>query len=194
MKTDRQLDRELFVAIKKHIELAGLTQKTLKLLYEYDEDTGVFTNKLTRDGVKQGTQAGSISDKGYWRINILGKLYRSNRLACLYITGEFPPDGYIADHDNQVKTDNRWSNLNIIPASENRRNLKLDKRNKTGFSGIKKKGAKWEASITVKREFIYLGVYDFLADAVVARKAAEVEHGFNPNHGKMDHPLQLYLM
>jgi len=44
---------------------------------------------------------------------------------------------------------------------------------------------RWRASISVANRQRYLGTFDYLAEAVEARKAAEVKYGFHPNHGRV---------
>ena len=43
---------------------------------------------------------------------------------------------------------------------------------------------KWRAQIRVDGKRKHLGYFDTFDDAVAARKAAEIEHNYHPNHGR----------
>lgn len=75
----------------------------------YDPATGIF---LWRDGRLAGQCAGGITEKGYRRIKLLGKKYRSGRLAYFYMTGAWPPA--LVDHCNRARDDDRWGNLRPV--------------------------------------------------------------------------------
>ena len=50
---------------------------------------------------------------------------------------------------------------------------KISKNNTSGVKGVFRKRGKWAASIQYKKKNYYLGSFDYLQDAVVARKQAE---------------------
>jgi hypothetical protein len=82
------------------------------------------------------------------------------------------------DHINHDKSDNRKCNLRIVTRSQNNMNHKLRKNSKSGKTGVNwyERGKKWEAGITVNKKHIYLGRYNNLADAIKARKDAEIKY------------------
>lgn len=88
-----------------------LTQTELKELLKYDPATGQFTwlNPKSRR-LKKGDVAGNDS-AGAIQITINSKPYRANRLAWLYMTGEWP--AYDVKYINGMVNDNRWSNLTM---------------------------------------------------------------------------------
>jgi hypothetical protein len=43
---------------------------------------------------------------------------------------------------------------------------------------------KWRAHIVVAQRHIHLGMFADMADAIAARKGAEITYGFHPNHGR----------
>lgn len=74
-----------------------------------------------------------------------------------------PDIDQIVDHRNHNTLDNRRSNLRIGSNSENMQNRKgLQSNNKSGYRGVTwhKRDKKWEASLTVNRKRIHLGLYD----------------------------------
>jgi hypothetical protein len=89
-----------------------LTREQLKEALDYNPDTGLFTWKKLPKAAhrkKVGEIAGSHDEKGYIRIGINGTVYKSHRLAWLYVYGQWPSK--IIDHVNGVNDDNRISNL-----------------------------------------------------------------------------------
>jgi len=176
----------------------SLTQEYIKELLDYNPDTGVFTWKArpremfntTRgwnifNAIYPGTITGSLNKiSGYLIIGIDAKLYRAHRLAFLYMTGEWPKDQ--VDHINHDRANNRWLNLREATHQENGMNRSLSKANTSGFTGVcwREDRGKWVASIRIDGSLIHLGYFDDFDDAVAARKAAEIEHGFHENHGQ----------
>lgn len=164
-----------------------LTQERLKSLLSYNPETGEFTWLVGGSGRRAGEIAGTPNRNGsgkvYMSIGIDGKTYRSHRLAWLYAYGGWPKDQI--DHIDQDSTNNRLSNLRSVTNAENSKNQKIPKNNSSGVTGVyfRNKRQKWEAKITVNGKLIYLGLFDLKDDAITARKNAEVEYNFHPNHG-----------
>ena len=122
--------------------------------------------------------------KGYRRIQILGKRYKSHRLAWAMHYGNWPADQI--DHINGVRSDNRIKNLRDVPQIENSRNMKRPSNNMSGVTGVgwDKINFRWVATISVKEKNIFLCRSKDFAVAVAARKAAEKKYNFHPNHGR----------
>jgi len=161
-----------------------ITQERLKELLHYNPDTGIFTWKEYRSGVKSDGYAGCIDAKGYKRITISYILYAAHRLAWMYMNGSFPESQI--DHINGIPGDNRIRNLRSVSCSENLRNQKRRILNTSGCMGVYwyKSNSKWGAGIRVNRKNIHLGLYDDWFDAVCARKSAESKFNFHENHGR----------
>jgi hypothetical protein len=93
------------------------------------------------------------------------------------------PDKKFVDHKthperNGKKFDNRLSNLRFATNGENNQNQCLSKRNTSGTTGVifHKQTGKWKAQIVINKEYIYLGLYSNLQDAINARKNAELKY------------------
>lgn len=97
------------------------------------------------------------------------------------------PEGMEVDHVNHITTDNRALNFELKTHKGNMRNMSRQHNNTSGFSGIhKNKHGKWVVRIGggKRGSRIYIGCFSSLDDAVSARNAAEIEHGYHENHGK----------
>jgi hypothetical protein len=162
-----------------------LTAEIVSSLIDYSPETGEFKRiKKTSNSVKIGGKAGSISNYGYLRISIGGKLYMAHRLAWLLMTGNWPEDQI--DHINGIRDDNRWINLRKATNQENGKNQCIRSTNKSGITGVTwiEATQKWRAQITVDGKAIHLGVFPKIEDAATARKVAERKFEFHNNHGR----------
>ncbi len=90
--------------------MSNITQDTLKRYLAYDENTGIFTYRLTQphSKMKVGDRAGGISN-GRWQIRLLNRRYYGHQLAWLYVTGEFPTTNIT--HIDGSPLNCRFSNL-----------------------------------------------------------------------------------
>lgn len=164
-----------------------LTQERLKELVDYNPETGKFTwikkHPMARK-IEVGDEFRSVDSYGYLMASILGNRCKAHRLAFLYMTGEWPSDQ--VDHINGIRKDNRWCNLREVNNLNNHRNMKLQKRNISGVTGVfwHKKNKKWRAMIRANGRNLHLGVFDNLSDAKRARIKAERKYGYHPNHGR----------
>lgn len=81
-----------------------------------------------------------------------------------------PAAGFVVDHINGNKLDNRRSNLRVCRQQMNIANKRMSKNNTSGFKGVRVEGAKFRAYIKVNRKQINLGIYN---TAISASKAYE---------------------
>lgn len=160
-----------------------LTQDRLKELLDYDPDTGVFVSLKKRGGSKPSTVPVGWTKPGpvpYILINVDGRAYRAHRLAWLYVYGEWPE--LHVDHANGNSLDNRIANLREAEAWQNLANAKKPVTNTSGYKGVQwhKAAQRWMATIRVRGETVYLGLFDDPAEAHAAycSKAAETKGEF----------------
>jgi hypothetical protein len=146
-----------------------LTQEALKAEVHYDPHTGIFTRAKSNNlKVRVGDVAGWTSKEGYICMRIQGKGYKAHRLAWLYMTGE-TPDKYL-DHINRVKSDNRWDNLRLATASQNRINTDIRIDNSCSAVGVSKvsNANRYIARGQLHGERVYLGCFKTIAEASLA--------------------------
>ena len=71
----------------------------------------------------------------------------------------------VIDHINNVKTDNRVSNLQLIT---HRKNCSKDRKSYSGYTGVYENGNKWRARIRIGGKMVNLGSYSCPLKASVA--------------------------
>ena len=141
-----------------------ITAEELRSLYSYSPETGDFIRLTSAYMNPAGSIAGTFDKDGYRQISIgprkATKIYKSHRLAWLYMTGEWPK-GHI-DHINGNPSDNRWCNLREATPTQNVANAKRRKDNTSGFKGVcwYRKTKKWKAEIMISQKHIHLGYFD----------------------------------
>ena len=120
---------------------------------------------------------------GYRYGRIMGRNFLAHRVIWALEHGEWPE--VILDHHSGATAANRIINLRLSNHQHNARNAKMDCRNTSGATGVywHKRDCKWCGQIRVDGRTIHLGYFDNFDAAVAARRAAEAEHGYDPNHG-----------
>ena len=153
-----------------------LTQELLKEILDYNPETGIFTWKISKQGIKNKI-AGSLKKEGYWRIGLYKKQYLAHRLAFLWMEGYIPENGI--DHIDRDKQNNKWNNLREVSQSCNMRNQSTRNDNKIQITGVclDKKTKKWRSQISIPKK-IYLGSFNNILEAVRARWEAVVKYNF----------------
>ena len=153
-----------------------LTATTLRFHLNYDPITGLFYRRLTGSTYKPGDLAGGRQTTGYIAISVCGKMYYAHRLACLYMTGEWPATQL--DHKNQDRSDNRWDNLRIATHAQNNQNKPVRADNTSGTAGVswRKSHQLWQARITVSSREIHLGYFSTKEAATAARVIAAAKY------------------
>lgn len=136
-----------------------VTVERVKELLAYDPETGVFTWRVYRGPkARKGDAAGWLEKDGYLRIGFSNKNFKAHRVAWAITHGEWPE--FDIDHINGIRDDNRISNLRLATRSQNAQNLRgPTSLNKTGFLGVRKNGNRWNAVITIDKQYIYLGCF-----------------------------------
>lgn len=179
-----------------------LTQEIVRELLDYNPETGVLTwnerdikwfvdsyhpaahAKAKWNSRYAGKSAfNNISKCGYHRGAIFNKGYQAHRIIWLYVTGEWPEQ---IDHENGIRSDNRWCNLRNVSQFINMRNIKLPKTNTSGIIGvhISKRDGKFLARGKKDGKSIHLLSSSNLDEAVLARKKFEENNGYSKTHGK----------
>lgn len=153
-----------------------ISQKRLRELVSYDQDTGIFTWKASRGNqTNPGDGAGYTRHDGYLILVLDRRIYLGHRVAWFYVHDEWPHE---IDHINGDPADIRITNLRPVTRSQNMMNMKLLSRNTSGYKGVSwdRRSAKWQSYITIDNRKISLGYYQQIGDAAAARRAGEAKY------------------
>lgn len=182
-----------------------LTPDLFRQLLIYDAETGLFTwlerdVSWFRDGYQPAQAYCDIwntkyagkdaltqtSTAGYKVGSVLDIKVMAHRVGFSMHYGIHIEDIDQIDHINGRPADNRIVNLRHVDAQANQRNTKIGRANTSGVMGVSwdKSRTRWMASIHVDGLMKNLGRFVRFEDAVAARKAAEVQHGYHENHGR----------
>jgi hypothetical protein len=149
-----------------------LTADHLRAFLHYDPDTGIFTRRVKWGRRNVGDKPGSISKYGYLQIGVGGRTYTAQRLAWLYVHGEWPVG--VIDHINRDKLDNRLCNLRSINHSRNAHNRPAKTEHRGVYYKPIRKGRPnlkpWEADASVDGLRVWLGRFATKEEAILARK------------------------
>lgn len=143
------------------------------------------TNARRWNKVHAGREAlTSVGTHGYRNGSIFATWHLAHRIIWTMANGRWPEEDI--DHIDGNRLNNAISNLRSVSRQENTKNLSRRPLNTSGVPGViwNKRSRKWRASIKVSGKFIYLGHFENLEAAALARKIAEAQYGFHPNHGR----------
>lgn len=137
-----------------------ITQDELRRIFDYENGNLIWRVRMGQR-TKLGQPAGSIGAGGYVCIKILRRSYLAHRLIYLYHYGELP---LMLDHKDRNVLNNRIENLRPATGSENQYNSLQESKINSGVKGVlwNKRLQKWQASITVEKNRIHLGVFEDL--------------------------------
>jgi len=156
-----------------------LTQERLKELFDYDPETGWFTNRFSRGRAKAGEIAGSYAGhiQGYRRIVIDYGKYYEHQLAWLFVYGEWLDE---VDHIDTDGSNNAIINLRPCTRTQNNCNRSQQPTGESGLRGayLDKRSLKWYSHIQFGGQVTHLGTFNTAEEAHLAYEAAaESLHG-----------------
>lgn len=107
-----------------------------------------------------------------------------HRIAWYLVHGYWPKE---VDHINHKRTDNRLCNLREVSHTTNMRNKSLDRRNRSGISGVlfNESTELWSVLISGDKYRHEVGPFDDFFEACCVRKSAEHQIGYHENHGRV---------
>lgn len=116
-----------------------------------------------------------LNNSGYARASINKRMVLFHNFILDYVPDNSKAD--VCDHISGDKLDNRKSNLRIVSRTQNCINRGRLKPTKHNFPrGVYKIGNKFEAYLTLNHKTNYLGLFNTIDEAVVARKIAEKQY------------------
>jgi hypothetical protein len=166
-----------------HRSLPSLDELSKHIKYYPDTGTGIWLASIGT--VKAGACTGHLNKSGYLQIKFKQKVYLAHRLFWLLHTGS-DPGQFTIDHIDGDKSNNKFLNLRLATQAEQMRNRLRQTNNMSGCRGVcwKKAQRKFIAYIYFNKKNIHIGSYATLDQAIIARKAKEIElfGAFSPLH------------
>lgn len=168
--------------------------------FKYDGSTGVlywakrplphFSRDMTwgsfntRHAGKEAGYSKAGKHNSYIHLGLDGIDTRAHRII-YFMFNDGDQDMHI-DHIDGDGINNRLENLRLVDVTENQRNARLRKLNKSGVSGVFwcKSSGQWRAAIRFGGKLVYLGLRKDWFEAVCLRKSADVKYNYHPNHGR----------
>lgn len=141
--------------------------KKAKLIYD------PVSGHVFREFKNHSRQTGlAINSAGYHTVWDGYAVVPVHQLACRQMGIKVLP-GFVIDHINRVRTDNRWCNLRVVPESINRHN-RSQTSGRALPTGIRvTTSGKFQARIRVNRRLISLGSYPTESAALSAYNQAK---------------------
>lgn len=144
---------------------------------------GLLYNKVTRNSRAVKDNLAGTKSGNYSAITLLGEQFLLHRII-YFMTHGFCPD--FIDHIDGNPLNNKIDNLRKTTIAENALNVKLTKRNTTGYKNVTKRKSqtKWCVSIKINGKNKHLGLFEDLELAdLVATEARDKFFGNLANHG-----------
>lgn len=150
-----------------------MTPELVRELFDYDLETGELRWRAGRK-YRTSRSAGCHSTNGYLVVRTRGRYYLAHRLIWAWVTGAWPDRNI--DHRNQVRDDNRWSNLRLATIAQNGQNHRLPGRNTSGVCGVSfnSRHQRWKVDICANGVKRFLGYFDDFEEAASVRRDAEL--------------------
>lgn len=102
--------------------------------FYYDPSSpSCLRNKVSRRSARVDMPQGTLGNRGYWQIRLLGERYVQHRIVWELFNGPIP-EGKIIDHIDRNKSNNRIENLRLTDHSQNMTNQ--PQRNSSGHKGV----------------------------------------------------------
>lgn len=137
--------------------------ESLRQIFGYCPKNGDLV-QLT--GKRAGSILGSPNRNGYLRVKVRNRWVMVHKVIWALHHGEWPADGFLVDHKNRKRTDNRPRNLRLASHAQNAWNRAGDGVSFDSASG------KWRARVQADGKRTHLGRFPTKRAALAAVKAA----------------------
>ncbi len=162
------------------IELEQLLQYTVWLSIKGFENYQISICGKVRNVTTKRILKNNMNKYGYYYVALYNngqqKKFKVHRLIAIHFLPNIENKTCV-DHINNLKTDNRISNLRWSTIQQNNFNYSLSKKNTSGVRGVIwfKETKKWRAQIKINNKSIHLGYFVNIEDAKLARQNKSAE-------------------
>tara|TARA_R110000803_G_scaffold75961_2_gene140325 strand:+ start:1276 stop:1833 length:558 start_codon:yes stop_codon:yes gene_type:complete len=150
----RNKETEIWEAVKGNrsyeISNLGRVKRLSRMAMGKNGDVNIVREKILKQ---------NLGSNGYLTVNIDGYIRTIHTLlAESFLNHVRNGHTLVVDHQNNIKTDNRLENLQVVTQREN---LTKDKKNKTSkFAGVSKSAKLWKSQIRINKKCLGLGRYE----------------------------------
>ena len=167
------LEKQKAIIRKYENNLIKLNVEVFREIENYDNYAVSSFGRVKNTKTGRILKAG-LDSHGYLTVNLcedgVVKNHKIHRLvACAFINN--PDNKECVDHQDNDKTNNHISNLRFATSKENNQNRKISSRNTSNVKGVcwHKRAKKWCARIMIDGIHVFIGLFDNLEDAKIAR-------------------------
>lgn len=152
-----------------------LPVETIRDNWNYDPITGelTWTPHKAVYGKKTRHLVGSFDGEGYLTVHYRYKKYSLHRLIWVHYYGTQIPAGYIIDHINGNKTDNRIHNLRLYTVRQNQQNRHTHRNGRLYGTSYHTRNNKWQSRFRYEGKLVHIGYYPTEQEAHEAYKQCE---------------------
>lgn len=152
-----------------------MNKEFLQTIFTYDQSGNLI--RKNKNGILKNRFAGSVAKSGYTMVSVKGygaKLL--HRLVWIYHNGDIPK-GYVIDHIDGDKSDNRIENLQCITQSQNTMKASLPYTNTSGYRGVSwhSHNKAWVVDVNIDGKRVRVGQFKDKIDAAIAYDVAATE-------------------
>ena len=151
-----------------------ITQERVKELFNYNENTGDLTWKVSLSHrVRVGSLGGYLNSRGYRVVRVEHKNYAYHRFIWLWWHGYMPEN--LIDHRDKDRSNNKIDNLREVSNSCNLQNTGNPITNTSGVKGVcwVSERSKWFVALQYQGRAIRGGYFKDFKEAVSMRLAIE---------------------
>lgn len=122
--------------------------------FYYDPSSpSCLRNKVSRRAARQDMVQGTLGNRGYWQVRLLGERFVQHRIVWELHFGPIP-EGSVIDHIDRDKSNNRIENLRCTSQSSNMTNQ--PQRNSSGHKGVYQNQASGKYQVRSLKDSKYL--------------------------------------
>jgi hypothetical protein len=162
--------------------MSEINKEQVQSLFDYKDGKLFWKSDRARGKVKAGSEAGSLSYRGYKRLMIGYKEYPAHKIVFLLHHGYMPK---VIDHIDGNPLNNKIENLREATAQTNQYNRKRGSNNTSGCKNVSwnEKGKTWQVHVRQNKKVHCWYAKDFELAELIAQEARTKFHGEFVNHG-----------